>query len=229
MDMEQTLLKTFPDRRIFLGGPSANEYWNVPLALRSLSGEIEAAQSLIGLWEPLSERRTRSGEAWTELGLVTACIMLAGHIAEVALKTLIAQAEPDDEPPKGPDGHNLSSLFNRLDPSTQEKIQRRLETMPDYWKQFAETGSAKEVLDIARDNFIDWRYAMEPTGANRGIPKPLLKVAVAITLVGVHDLMQWQASQGQASQGSTGPEKSPRIGPLQDTDSGLHADTSIDI
>ena len=37
---------------MYLGGPSVNPHWNVPRALHSLEGEIEAARKVIEVWEP---------------------------------------------------------------------------------------------------------------------------------------------------------------------------------
>ncbi|MXZ01836.1 hypothetical protein F4Y93_14780 [Candidatus Poribacteria bacterium] len=190
MNMQETLSAVFPRQSLHLGGPSPNKHWHVPLALHSLVGEIDAAQSLIHIWEPLMEHRIAySREVTTELGTATGCVVLAGHIAEVALKTLIAQTQPDKAPPIG---HDLKRLFNKLEPSSRSEVERRLETLPDYWDQFAESESAEKVFGIARSSFVDWRYVMEPGGAHKGVPKPLLKVAVAVTLLGVNRLDQWQ-------------------------------------
>ena len=46
MDMERTISEVFSGR-IYLGGPSVNPYWSVPLSLKSLCGEIEEARVLI--------------------------------------------------------------------------------------------------------------------------------------------------------------------------------------
>ena len=198
MDMERTITEVFPGR-IYLGGASANPYWNVPLALKSLCGEIEGARILIQSHDPLlSHRLAGYKERWMELGIATICCVTTGLIAERAIKTLIAQTKPLEKPwsrKDAIDGHNLSGLFReRLNAEDQTAVQHQLETLPVFWKNYADTDTADNILKIAGDSFVDWRYAMEPQGATGGAPKPLLKVAVAITLVGVHRLTQWQAA-----------------------------------
>ncbi len=42
---------------MYLGGPSVNPHWNVPRALHSLEGEIEAARKVIEVWEPFLQHR----------------------------------------------------------------------------------------------------------------------------------------------------------------------------
>ena len=101
MDMEQTILATFP-RKIYLGGPSANSDWNVPVQLKSLCGEIDAAQMLVQMHEPLLNRRLAGhGESLTELGVATMCIVATSMIVERSIKTLVAQTRPDAKPPPG--------------------------------------------------------------------------------------------------------------------------------
>ena len=98
MDMERTISEVFR-RRIYLGGPSANPYWNVPLALKSLCGEIEGAKTLIQAHDPLlSHRLAGFKETLTELGIAAMCVVTTGLIAERAIKTLIAQTKPLEKP-----------------------------------------------------------------------------------------------------------------------------------
>ena len=203
MTMEETISQTFPGR-IYLLGPSANPFWDAPRALKSLCGEIEAAQILIEAHEPLLNHRLAGNkEALTELGIATTCVVTTSLIAEKAIKTLVAQTKPQEKPwsPKllpGVKGHDLSALFKqRLNPMDQNAVQRQLETLPDFWNHYSETRSVEEILDIASDNFVDWRFAAESGGAPGGVPKPLLKVAVAFTLEGINRLTQWQAMQAR--------------------------------
>ena len=68
MNMEQTIFSTFA-KPIYLGGPSVNPHWNVPRQLKSLCGEIHAAQMLVQVHEPLlNQRLAGHGEALNELG-----------------------------------------------------------------------------------------------------------------------------------------------------------------
>ena len=169
------------------------------MALKSLCGEIEGARILIQAHDPLlSHRLAGFKETLTEFGIATTCVVTTGLIAERAIKTLIAQTKPLEKPwsrKDAIDGHNLRGLFReRLNAEDRMAVQHQLETLPMFWKHYADTSTAADILSIASDNFVDWRYAMEPKGVTGGVPKPLLKVAVAITLVGIHRVTQWQAA-----------------------------------
>ena len=198
MQMERTISEIFPGR-IYLGGPSANRFWNIPFALKSLCGEIEAAQILIQAHEPLlNYRLVNRREALTELGIATTCVVTTSFIVERSIKTLIAQTNPKEKPwsrKDAIDGHDLNGLFRRrLDPVDQAAVQHQLETLPSFWNHYAETNTVEGILDIASNSFLDWRYAMEPREVKGGVPKSLLKVAVSVTLVGIDRLNQWQVS-----------------------------------
>lgn len=179
----------------WLGGPSANPFWNVPLTLHSLCGEIEAADILIHAHDPLLNIRLAGIRKTTkELGIATTCVVVTSLVAEKAIKTLIAQTKPQQ---KLRQTHRLSELFlEELDLAEQDAVQRRYETLPSFWDHYVESFTVEGVLDIVSDNFVDWRYATEPGGAQGGLPKPLLKVAVAVTLVGFERLTQWQIANG---------------------------------
>ena len=201
MDMEETLQAVFQGRHLYLGGPSVNCNWHVPVALKSLCGEIEASRFLIRSWEPLLEHRIKTGkESLFELGTATACVVATSLIAERAIKTLIAQVAPNERPWSGvprSDRHSLIWLFQqKLDSRVQAEVEDQLKTLPKFWLDYAEASSVAEILGISNANFEDWRYAMEPSGATGGVPRPLLKVSVALTLVGVSHLAQWQDSMG---------------------------------
>ena len=180
---------------IYLGGPSASPHWHIPRALHSLYGEIEAADMLIRAWEPLLDQRLAdNGEQATELGIATSAIVVTSLITERAIKTLIAQTKPHEPVPHS---HELSTLFREdLDTTAQDAVQRRLETLPRLWDDYAGTSTTASVLEISNKNFVDWRYAMEPKEVTGGMPKPLLTVAVAATLVGIDRLSEWQATNG---------------------------------
>ena len=135
-----------------------------------------------------------------ELGTAAACVVATSLIAERSIKTLIAQVAPNEKPWSGvppSNRHNLIWLFQqKLDSQVQADVENQLETLPKFWLDYAETSSVADILTISKTNFEDWRYAMEPSGATGGVPKPLLKVSVALTLVGVSHLTQWQDSMG---------------------------------
>ena len=200
MTMEETISRTFSGE-VHLGGPSANPFWNVPLALHSLCGEIEAVQILIRAHLSLQNLRlAENKEATYELGMATMCVVTTSLIAERAIKTLVAQTKPQEKPwsPKLSaqfQGHELSALFReRLNSVDQEAVRNQLETLPIFWNHYAETRTVEDILEVANDNFVDWRYAMEPGGATGGLSKPVLKVAFAFTLVGIERLTRWQAA-----------------------------------
>ena len=177
---------------IDLRGPSANPNWHVPRALHSLEGEIEVAKKVIEMWEPyLNHRLAGNKEHTNELGIVTAAIMLTSVIAERAIKTLIAQTQPNIEPKHI---HKLITLFKKLDPSVQQEVQSQFETLPAVWQQYSDDTSIEKVLQIADASFVDWRYTMEPKATTGGIPKPVLKAAVAFKMVCWAHLQAWQAS-----------------------------------
>ena len=197
MNMEQTIFSTFA-KPIYLGGPSVNPHWNVPRQLKSLCGEINAAQMLVQVHEPLlNQRLAGHGEALNELGVATMCVVATSMIVERSIKTLIAQTQPDAKPPWT---HPLVTLFkDHLGSAYQGLAQHHLENLPDVWADYAETSSVLDIVEIASDNFVRWRYVAEAEGANNGIPKPLLKVGVALTLAGVNLLSEWQSSNGNSN------------------------------
>ena len=188
-----TLWDNIPRGSVYLKGPSANPTWDVPLALHSLLGVLVAAEALVRLWEHDSgPRLSGEPESNCELGSVAACIVVTSYAAETALKTIVAQTKPNDEVPRT---HDLSELFHKHIPrQEQESIQHRLEALPNPWRDVVGSSTASNLLDIARTNFVDWRYVMEPKRAQDGIPKPLLAVAIAVTLVGTDLLGSWQTT-----------------------------------
>ena len=146
------------------------------------------------------EQRIKTGkESLFELGTATACVVATSLIAERAIKTLIAQVAPNQQPWSGvtrSNRHSLIWLFEqKLDSQVQAEVECQLWTLPEFWIDYAETNSVAKILRLSSTNFEDWRYAMEK-GATGGVPKPLLKVAVALTLVGVSHLTEWQDSMG---------------------------------
>lgn len=182
----------------YLGGPSRNPHWHIPRALHSLCGEIEAADILIHAHEPLLQHRVGGHkEATTELGIATACVVMTSLIAERAIKTLIAQTRPQDSPPRG---HSLSELFGRhLPHAIQDEVQRTFESLPSFWPHYLETSTVQGVLRTTTSNFVDWRYTMEPKSVTGGLPMPLLKVAVAVTLAAIDRLTEWQRANNIAA------------------------------
>lgn len=190
--IEKRIRKREKMATIYLGGPSANPNWHIPRALHSLEGEIEAAKKVIEMWEPyLNHRIAGNKEHTNELGIATVAIMLTSVIVERAIKTLIAQTQPDVKPEHT---HKLLVLFKKLHPSVQQEVQSQFETLPVAWQRYSDDISIEKVLRIADASFVDWRYTMEPRATTGGIPKPVLKAAIAFKIVCWTHLQAWQAS-----------------------------------
>ena len=148
------------------------------------------------MWDPLLNHRTAGNkEHLQELGTATIAVIVTSAIAERALKSLIAQTQPNVKPPSGRDGHDLRMLFGKLYPQVQQQLKTHLETMPDIWAQYWEGDNIEEVFRIADTNFVDWRYTMEPKAVSGAIPKGVLKAAVAVKTVCWAYLKIWQIQQ----------------------------------
>lgn len=188
---------------MYLGGPSINRHWNVPRALHSLEGEIEAARKLIEIWEPLLHHRVAGNkEHPNELGTATAAVVLTSIAAERAIKSLIAQTQPNVKPWQLPglksrEHHELSKLFGKLQPEQQRECQTQFQQLPTFWLEYWEGDEIEEVFRIANSSFVDWRYTMEPKATTGGIPKGVLKAGVAVKLVCWRHLRSWQVSLAQ--------------------------------
>jgi hypothetical protein len=174
-------------KALLLGGPSINPHWNVPRALHILEGEIVSSLRILEIWEPhLQSRVSGNGEHSHELGMAVSAILITSHAAEMALKSLLAQTCPDENPRKfgGSTGHSLNDLFGNLPHESKLEVEGQFNGMPIEWENYAgrEYGkSAEEVFRIADDTFVDWRYAIED-GASNGIPKGVLKAAAAVRI-----------------------------------------------
>ena len=174
---------------MYLGGPSVNPHWNVPRALHSLEGEIEAARKVIEVWEPfLQHRLAGNKEHPYELGIATTAVILTSIVAERAIKSLIAQTQPGVKPWQLPglkprEHHELSKLFGKLQPEQQRECQTQFQQLPTFWLEDWDGDEIEDVFGIANSSFVDWRYTMEPKATTGGIPKGVLKAAVAVKLV----------------------------------------------
>ena len=170
---------------LYLGGRSINPHWHVPLTLHSLEGEIVASMSLIDKMEPyLQLRLNGNGEHTHELGLSVAAIVLTAHVAELSLKSLLAQTHPTEKP-RVFGQHELSKLFCALDDLVQSEVEEQFVTMPPEWEEYIgkEYGdSVAKIFSISDNSFVDWRYVME-NGASGGMPEGVLKAAAAVRIV----------------------------------------------
>ena len=174
---------------MYPGGPSINLHWHVPIALHSLEGEIVAARKVVEIWEPfLRHRVTENKEHVYELGTATTAIILTSIIAERAIKSLIAQTQPNVKPWQLPglkprEHHELSKLFGKLRPEQQQECQMQFQGLPASWLEYWEGDDIEDVFRIANSSFVDWRYTMEPKATTGGIPKGVLKAGVAVKKV----------------------------------------------
>ena len=189
---------------MYLGGPSVNTHWNVPRALHSLEGEVEAARKVIEVWEPfLQHRLAGNKEHPYELGIATTAVILTSIVAERAIKSLIAQMQPGVKPWQLPglkprEHHELSKLFGKLQPEHQRECQSQFQQLPAFWLEYWDGDEIEDVFGIANSSFVDWRYTMEPKATTGGIPKGVLKAAVAVKLVCWRHLDSWQLSLAQS-------------------------------
>ena len=189
---------------MYLGGPSINPYWNVPRALHSLEGEIEAARRVIEAWDPLLQHRVEGNkEHPLELGTATSAVVLTSMAAERAIKTLIAQTQPGVKPWQLPglrsrEHHELTKLFGKLRLEHQLECQTQFEQLPDFWLKYWDGDDIKEVFRIANSSFVDWRYTMEPKVTTGGIPKGILKATFAIKAVCWRHLHAWQVTRARS-------------------------------
>lgn len=183
------ILQDLPWRKLAplnLKGRGVNPHWCVPRTLHSLIGELELSMKIIEAWEPLLEERLRTKEELTqELGFATVAVMVTAIAAEKALKSLISQTQPHQEPPRT---HSLADLFNHLDPATQQQLNTEFESMPSSWQEYWGGTDIREVFQIADKCFVDWRYTMEPGNVTGGIPKGVVRATVAVYAVCVSHL-----------------------------------------
>ena len=126
--------------------------------------EIVSSLRILEIWEPHLQRHASSGngEHSHELGMAVSAILITSHAAEMALKSLLAQTCPDENPRKfgGSTGHSLNDLFGNLPHESKLEVEGQFNGMPIEWENYAgrEYGkSAEEVFRIADDTFVDWR------------------------------------------------------------------------
>ena len=109
----------------------------------------------------LAQRDSGGGNHPEMLGTATAAILLTSYGVEIAIKTLLAQINPNERPPHG---HDLLDLFDALDSDTKMQADRMLKTLPAIGQS-------------------DWRYISERPGVGGGVPKVLINVVQALRAV----------------------------------------------
>ena len=177
--------------RLDLKSPSVNPHWNVPLSIQSLIGEIVLARKNYDLWQIYLRQRIDTGPGHPhEIGIATSLIIQTSLIAERSLKTLLAQTNSTWN---GANEHDLSKLFRKLSDDDQQRIQLQFNhpCFEANWLRLHEEkgDKVKDLLEIAKNNFRDWRYWMEGRPTGGGIPGPLLKVCAAAVLVCIWHLL----------------------------------------
>ena len=115
------------------------------------------------------------------LGTATATILLTSYGVEIAIKTLHAQTNPNQSPPRG---HDLLNLFDALDSVTKAKANRMLRTLPAIGQtDWVGELNIRESITTGSRNFTDWRYMPERPSVGGGVPKVLINVMQALRAV----------------------------------------------
>ena len=167
----------------YIKGPGVNSHWSVPAGLEDLQGLMKGAMLLLEELDRHVVRRDKGERPLPYIiGLAQSAIMVTSYAAEIAFKTLIAQTNPIQKPPKW---HDLLRLFDRLDLGTQAKVQNTFITMtPLGGPNWINTNEKiRQTIVIGRENFVEWRYRAEKKSVSNGIPKGLINVAEAVKIV----------------------------------------------
>ena len=167
---------------VHLAGSGPNPHWHVPRSLELLQGVESAAFLLLQeLDKHLARRDSGEGNHPDMLGTATAAILLTSYGVEIAIKTLLAQINTDDRPPRG---HDLVDLFDALDTATQIEADRVLATLPGIGgSDWVGELNIRDSIKSGSRNFTDWRYMSERTGVGGGVPKVLINVMRALRAV----------------------------------------------
>ena len=175
-------MKEKDDSTVHLAGSGPNPYWQVPRSLELLQGLQSAALLLLQeLDKHLTQRDSGGGNHPDMLGTATAAILLTSYGVEIAIKTLLAQTNTNEPPPRG---HDLLDLFDALDTATKIKADRMLRTLPAIGRSdWVGELSIRESIKSGSRNFTDWRYMSERTGVEGGVPKVLINVMRALRAV----------------------------------------------
>lgn len=167
---------------VHLTGQGPNPHWNVHRSLELLQG-LESAGFLLlqELDTHLAQRDFGKGKHPEMLGTATAAILLTSYGVEIAIKTLLAQTNPNESPPRG---HDLLALFDALDQETKVRADRMLRTVPAIGQSGWVGGlNTRESLKSGSSNFTDWRYLSERPSVGGGVPKVLINVMRALRAV----------------------------------------------
>ena len=96
---------------------------------------------------------------------------------EIAIKTLLAQTKLA----KPPHCHDLLSLFDRLDEDVQAQVGHMLTGLPPIGNGWVEENAdVRNILEVGRTKFVDWRYLPEVDAVGGGNPKGLINVMQAL-------------------------------------------------
>lgn len=167
---------------VHLAGQGPNPHWNVHRSLEQLQGLQSAGLLLLQkLDKHLAQRDSGGGNHPEMLGTATAAILLTSYGVEIAIKTLLAQINPNERPPHG---HDLLDLFDALGPDTKMQTDRMLKTLPAIGQSdWVGELDIRESIKSGSGNFTDWRYISERPGVGGGVPKVLINVVQALRAV----------------------------------------------
>ena len=167
---------------IHLAGQGPNPHWNVHRSLELMQG-LESAGFLLlqELDTHLAQRDSGRGSHPEMLGTATAAILLTSFGVEIAIKTLHAQTNPNERPPRG---HELLDLFDALDPDSKVSADRILRTLPAIGQSdWVGRKNIRECIKLGSRNFTDWRYMSERPSVGGGVPKVMVNVMRALRAV----------------------------------------------
>ena len=179
--MEWSVLRRWPVLRLI--GRGVNEDWNVPQALELLQG-VQASGVLLlqKLDTHLQQRDTGGGKHPELIGSAVSATVLVSYGTEIAIKTLLAQTKPSKCPPHS---HDLLRCFAELDEEVQAEVAAALMSMEPVggadW--IGENPDVRNILEVGRTNFVDWRYLPEEGTVGGGAPKSLINVMQAVRQV----------------------------------------------
>lgn len=176
-------MRSYLENMIHLPGPGVNPHWNVHKGLEDLQGITKGTMLLIEELDKQIVQRDKGKRPLPDLiGIAECATMVAAYAAEIAIKTLIAQTQPKQKPLAS---HDLLKLFDQLDQDMQEKVQNTFKTMTPIGQPnwINANKNLRQIIDIGRNNFVDWRYRAENKDIKNGVPKALINVVVTIRKV----------------------------------------------
>lgn len=175
---------------VYIRDSGVNLHWSVTRGLEDLQGIMKGAMLLIEELDRQLARRDRGARPLPDIiGIGVTATIVTSYATEIAIKTLIAQTKPREEPPKS---HKLLYLFDQFDQDTQEKVQNTFITMTPIGQPnwINPNEHIRQTIAIGSENFVEWRYRAERNSLSNGIPKGLINVAQAVRIVTLELVME---------------------------------------